>query len=234
MTIDLGSTDVVYELLIDAIVTQQLAPSQKVSENIINDRFGLSRSIARNVIERLVATRFLVSISPRVTQVAPLTLFDIKQNFLLRRMLLPEVFVLVAASSDFEGVQASHRLITSMVPCTDDASWLALLKANKRANISLCEKAGYPMLSDWAGQLEDIAMRIYWLYVQTTNDFPFSVDRQEQLLKVIRAGNPPEIRSTSNEMLLDAEERIIGAIFSVNRFNTGDLVLPTARRGYLR
>ena len=38
------------ELIMDAIVTQKLAPSQKVSENIFSEMFGISRTISRNLI----------------------------------------------------------------------------------------------------------------------------------------------------------------------------------------
>ena len=42
-----------YEIIMDAIVTQKLAPSQKVSENILTDMFEISRTTARNIMEQL-------------------------------------------------------------------------------------------------------------------------------------------------------------------------------------
>jgi DNA-binding GntR family transcriptional regulator len=66
--------------------------------------FGISRTVARNLIERLIAQQFLVSLSPRVTQVAPLTLLEIKQNFTLRKIFLPEVISLSGAKVDFDKI----------------------------------------------------------------------------------------------------------------------------------
>ncbi len=60
-----------YDVIMDAIVTQKLAPSQKVSENILTEMFDISRTTARNIMEQLTAQQFLVSVSPRITRVAP-------------------------------------------------------------------------------------------------------------------------------------------------------------------
>ena len=160
------------ELIMDAIVTQKLAPSQKVSENIFSDMFGISRTISRNLIERLIAKQFLVSVSPRVTIVAPLTLLDIKQNFTLRKVLLPAIFSLTAANVDFARLRELNKEIEEMQPIEDDDTALQLLKKNKELNLILCERAGYPLMIDWARQLEDTAMRIYWLYLKTQKRFP--------------------------------------------------------------
>ncbi|MEQ8935489.1 MAG: hypothetical protein RIE56_06835, partial [Amphiplicatus sp.] len=96
---DAGAT---YEVIMDAIVTQKLAPSQKVSENVLTEMFDISRTAARNIMEQLTAQRFLVSESPRVTRVAPLTLMDVKQNFAMRKMLQPHIFSMAAPQIDFE------------------------------------------------------------------------------------------------------------------------------------
>ena len=91
-----GDYDAAYDAIIDAIVTQKLAPSQKVSENVFTDMFGISRTTARNIMERLTAQQFLVSVSPRITRVASLTLLDVKQNFALRKMLQPNIMAMAA------------------------------------------------------------------------------------------------------------------------------------------
>ncbi len=212
-----------YRVVIDAIVTQKLAPSQKVSENIISDMFGFSRAISRNLIERLIAKQFLVSISPRVTQVAPLTLLEIKQNFMLRKMLLPEIMSLAAAKTDFEAVQEVNKNIQKLLPVIDDDSALRFLQHNKRLNMLLCEKAGYPLMMDWVNQLEDTAMRIYWLYVKTNKSFPYSADQQTATYDVIKTEEPTRIRAMIHDMISQTEERIMTTVFSHPQFYTQDL-----------
>jgi DNA-binding GntR family transcriptional regulator len=211
------------ELIMDAIVTQKLAPSQKVSENIFSEMFGISRTISRNLIERLIAKQFLVSVSPRVTIVAPLTLLDIKQNFTLRKVLLPAVFSLTAANVDFARLRELNKEIEAMQPILDDDTALALLKKNKELNLILCEHAGYPLMIDWARQLEDTAMRIYWLYLKTQKRFPYSPDQQGMTIDVMKSDEPNRIRTVIHDILSQTEERILNTIFSNEQFYTQDL-----------
>ncbi|NVK57631.1 MAG: GntR family transcriptional regulator [Alteromonadaceae bacterium] len=214
-----------YDIVMDAIVTQQLRPSQKVSENILSDLFGISRTISRNLIERLLAQQFLVSLSPRVTQVAPLTLLEIKQNFTLRKLMLPEIIALSGAKVDFDLINQLNKQIQNALPFKDDTSALKILKINKQLNLALCAPAGYPLVDDWARQLEDTAMRIYWLYIKTRQSFPYSSKQQSLILDVIKSDEPKKIHSVIHDMIVQTEERILNAIFSHEQFYTQDLVV---------
>ncbi|MBC3765617.1 GntR family transcriptional regulator [Neptunicella marina] len=214
-----------YDIVMDAIVTQKLRPSQKVSENILSDMFGISRTISRNLIERLLAQQFLVSLSPRVTQVAPLTLLEIKQNFTLRKVLLPEIISLSGAKVDFEQIDKLNEQIQDTLPFDDDNAALELLKINKQLNLALCTPAGYPLVDDWARQLEDTAMRIYWLYIKTKKSFPYSSKQQSLILDVIKSDEPKKIHAVIQDMIIQTEERILNAIFSHEQFYTQDLVV---------
>lgn len=214
-----------YGIVMDAIVTQKLPPSHKVSENILSDTFGISRAIARNLMERLVAQHFLVTLSPRVTQVAPLTLLEIRQNFMLRRMLLPEVISIAGAKVDFNKINQLNKKIEELIHIKDDDSALELLKTNKELNLTLCEPAGYPLMIDWIRQLEDTAMRIYWLYVKTKQSFPYSSDQQTLTIDVVKSDDSKRIQSCINDMIVQTEERILNAIFQNKQFYTQDLIV---------
>ena len=111
-----ADADGAYEMVMDAIVTQRLAPSQKVSENILNAMFGISRTASRNLIERLTAQQFLEVVSPRITRVAPLTLMEVKQNFALRKLLVPEMAALSAVRLEFETLDQYRREVESLLP----------------------------------------------------------------------------------------------------------------------
>lgn len=220
-----NDTEDAYEVIMDAIVTQKLTPSQKVSENILSDMFGISRTVARNLIERLAAQQFLVSLSPRVTQVAPLTLLEVKQNFTLRKILLPEIISLTGAKADFEKLNSLNQLIKTSLPVNDDLSALKILKANKQLNLTLCKPAGYPLMQDWVRQLEDTAMRIYWLYVKTNKKFPYSSAQQGDMFDVIKADEPARTHKLIYESISQSEDRILNAIFSHEQFYTQDLLV---------
>jgi DNA-binding GntR family transcriptional regulator len=219
----INDAEAAYDIVIDAIVTQKLAPSQKVSEKILSEKFGISRTIARNLIEHLIAKQFLSSVSERITTVAPLTLLEVKQNFALRKILLPDMVALASSKADYNQLYALNDEICSMLPIEDDVAALKVLKANMKLNLSMYEKAGYPLMLDWAHQLENMTMRIYWLYIKTNKIFPYSGDQQKHVFDVMKDDSPAETKKAFYDSLAQTEERIINAIFSHEQFYTQDL-----------
>lgn len=216
-----------YDLIIDAIVSHKLAPSQKVSENILADMFGISRTIARNVMEQLIAQRFMASVSPRITRVASLTLLDVKQNFVIRKMLQPNMFTIAAPNIVYEEFAALNENIQHTGQIKDDEVALQVLKANKRFNMYVAEKAKYPLLIHWNRQLEDMAMRIYWLYIKMVGSLPYTLELHQELLEMVKADKREGIRDVTLAVLSASEERVLKALFMDEQLNTQDLRVPT-------
>ncbi len=221
-----GDTAGAYDLIMDAIITQRLAPSQKVSENILTEMFDISRTTARNIMEQLTAQQFLVSISPRVTRVAPLTLMDVKQNFAMRKMLQPNIFAMAAQQLDYDEIARLNDAVSHKGPITDDAVALRLLKANKLFNVYVAQQVNYPLLIHWISQLEDTTMRIYWLYVKMMRAFPYTWDHQRGLVESLKSDQPDEIQKQTLMILSTCEERVLRAIFQHDQLYTQDLRTP--------
>lgn len=221
-----GDTAGAYDLIMDAIITQRLAPSQKVSENILTEMFDISRTTARNIMEQLTAQQFLVSISPRVTRVAPLTLMDVKQNFAMRKMLQPNIFAMAAQQLDYDEIARLNDAVSHKGPITDDAVALRLLKANKLFNVYVAQQVNYPLLIHWVRQLEDTTMRIYWLYVKMMRAFPYTWDHQRDLVESLRSDQAEEIQKQTLMILSVCEERVLRAIFQHDQLYTQNLRLP--------
>ena len=221
-----GDTAGAYDLIMDAIITQRLAPSQKVSENILTEMFDISRTTARNIMEQLTAQQFLVSISPRVTRVAPLTLMDVKQNFAMRKMLQPNIFAMAAQQLDYDEIARLNDAVSHKGPITDDAVALRLLKANKLFNVYVAQQVNYPLLIHWVRQLEDTTMRIYWLYVKMMRAFPYTWDHQRDLVESLRSDQAEEIQKQTLMILSVCEERVLRAIFQRDQLYTQNLRLP--------
>jgi DNA-binding GntR family transcriptional regulator len=215
-----------YDLIMDAIITQKLAPSQKVSENILTDMFDISRTMARNIMEQLTAQKFLISVSPRITRVAPLTLLDVRQNFAMRKMLQPDIFAMAAAHVDYKQFARLNEAISHRAPIADDATALKLLKANKRFNVFMAQQVKYPLLIHWVSQLEDTTMRIYWLYVKMKQVLPYALEHQRALLEAVKKDQSAEIHEQTHKILSVCEERVLDAIFLHDQVITQDLMLP--------
>ncbi|WP_297730329.1 GntR family transcriptional regulator [uncultured Maricaulis sp.] len=215
-----------YDVIMDAIVTQKLAPSQKVSENILTEMFEISRTTARNIMEQLTAQQFLVSVSPRITRVAPLTLLDVKQNFAMRKMLQPEIFAMAASQVNHAQISRMNEETSHSVPVEDDAHALRLLKANKQFNVFMAQQVKYPLLIHWIRQLEDTTMRIYWLYVKMNRTMPYTWEHQRALVEAIKRDASSDIREQVHKILSSSEERLLDAIFMHDQMYMQDLKIP--------
>lgn len=215
-----------YDVIMDAIVTQKLAPSQKVSENILTEMFDISRTTARNIMEQLTAQQFLVSVSPRVTRVAPLTLLDVKQNFAMRKMLQPEIFAMAASQVDHEQISRMNDETSHKAPIKDDETALNILKANKQFNVFMAQHVKYPLLNHWVRQLEDTTMRIYWLYVKLNRTLPYTWEHQRALVDAICNDASDDIRAQAHKILSSSEERVLDAVFMHDQLYMQDLKVP--------
>ena len=156
---------------------------------------------------------------------APLTLLEIKQNFTLRKLILPEVTSLAATKAILEKLESLNREIESLYPIEDDTTALKVLKLNKQLNLTIAENSGYPLMLDWLDQLEDTAMRIYWLYIKTEGSFPVPPNQQNDIFEALKSTNQAKVHEASLSLLLDTEQKIFSAIFSHKQFNQQDLVI---------
>jgi len=68
--------DVVYDFLLNDIITLGLTPGQKISEAHIASELGISRSPVKMAIERLISERLVIKSESKVLRVAQLETFD--------------------------------------------------------------------------------------------------------------------------------------------------------------
>jgi DNA-binding GntR family transcriptional regulator len=68
--------DVVYDSLLNDIITLRLTPGQKISEAHIASELGISRSPVKMAIEKLIGERLVIRSENKVLRVAQLETFD--------------------------------------------------------------------------------------------------------------------------------------------------------------
>jgi len=210
----------------DAIISQKLAPGQKITETGLAELLSTSRTVARGLIEQLTAQSFLVSISPRMTRVSPLTITSIKENFMLRRMILPELISASITSVDMDDLSALNKAIETMnVDKDDDDQVLDLLRLNRKFNLMLFAGSKYQLPVSWAKLLEDMAMRIYWIYVKQHGKLPFSATQHENQIKAMQEDDPKRVQAIARKILTQNEDRILSAVLSSDHFHSHDLIV---------
>lgn len=79
--------DEAYDAILEAIVSGELAPGQKLSDAELADRLGLSRAPVRQALARLATERLVVSKPQSYTRVAPVVEKEIKDALAVVRAL---------------------------------------------------------------------------------------------------------------------------------------------------
>src|ERR1700712_2136931 len=92
-----NKSDQAYSAIRQAIIEQALAPGTKLPEDSLGLHFGMSRTLIRAALARLVAEGLVETASKRTATVAQPSLEDARSVFELRRCLEAEVVRLVIA-----------------------------------------------------------------------------------------------------------------------------------------
>jgi DNA-binding GntR family transcriptional regulator len=215
----------VFDRIMDAIVTQRLAPGQKVSENILTRMFGISRTAARNAMEQMTAQQFMVSNSPRITRIAPLTLRDVKENFTIRKMMEPSILSMISPQIEEAEFRRRNDAIFHEGPIETDEDALRLLRANREFNVYIAQQSQFQLLISWIRQLEETTMRIYWIYIKLTKSLPYPWEQHRSLLELVKNNQTDEIRRHTLMMISSCEDRVLHAIFTHGKLNAHSLSL---------
>ena len=215
----------VFDRIMDAIVTQRLAPDQKVSENILTRMFGISRTAARNAMEQMTAQQFMVSNSPRITRIAPLTLRDVKENFTIRKMMEPSILSMISPQIEEAEFKRRNDAIFHDGPIETDEDALRILKANRNFNLYIAQQTQFQLLISWVRQLEETTMRIYWIYIKLTKSLPYPWEQHKSLLELVKNNQTDEIRRHTLMMISSCEDRVLHAIFTHGKLNAHSLSL---------
>lgn len=215
----------VFDRIMDAIVTQRLAPAQKVSENILTRMFGISRTAARNAMEQMTAQQFMVSKSPRITRIAPLTLRDVKENFTIRKMMEPSILSMISPQIEEAEFKRRNDAIYHEGPIETDEDALRILRANREFNIYIAQQTQFQLLISWVRQLEETTMRIYWIYIKLTKSLPYPWEQHRSLLELVKNNQADEIRRHTLMMISSCEDRVLHAIFTHGKLNAHSLSL---------
>ncbi|MDU5567447.1 MAG: GntR family transcriptional regulator, partial [Peptostreptococcus anaerobius] len=79
-----NTAEEIYIDLLNRIISLELEPGQKISENAISEVYGVSRSVVRNSFARLMQNGFLVVYPQRGTYVSKIDLDYIRTALLIR------------------------------------------------------------------------------------------------------------------------------------------------------
>ena len=180
-------SDSVYAGLRRAIIEQALMPGDKLTEDVIGDRFGVSRTIVRTALARLHAEG-LVDMQPnKGATIAQPSLSEAQDVFETRMCLERQVLVRLAkkvTEKDIERLQ-QHVALEAKANAHDGP---AAIRLAGEFHILLASLSGNGVLARYVDEVVSRCSLILALYGRPHSS-DCSINEHQQIIDALRAGN---------------------------------------------
>jgi len=180
-------SDSVYAGLRRAIIEQALMPGDKLTEDVIGDRFGVSRTIVRTALARLHAEG-LVDMQPnKGATIAQPSLSEAQDGFETRMCLERQVLVRLAkkvTEKDIERLQ-QHVALETKANAHDGP---AAIRLAGEFHILLASLSGNGVLARYVDEVVSRCSLILALYSRPHSS-DCSINEHQQIIDALRAGN---------------------------------------------
>lgn len=214
--------DVAYSHLKRQILSAVLPPDSVIDEKLIAEDLGISRTPVRQATSRLASEGFVRVLPQRGTLVAPLSISDMEQVYLLRSLVEP-----VAAS--LAAQRATPADIAYLETCEQE--YLAAFEAvgeapdhslHTRFHVAVAEIAAMRRMTRIVRELQEQTQWFLAVRLSQGRQVP-SPHSHHPLIEAIKAGDAETARDLSRSTILDSRSKILaGAVPDV------DLILATS------
>lgn len=222
-TIAISLAEQAYELIRDEIILCGLKPGEVVSETILEVRFGLVRSAVRSAMARLTQERLIKVVGTKSRIVAPLTISDIRDVFLLRRKLEPLAARLAAGNVSEKLLRILDDACRRAYESGDRKGELEFLGANRRFHLAIAEASGSLRLAQTIEYLHNEAMRMLYLSFQYSNRSDEWSHGHENIVKALVRPDPDDAERIALSLLDNSFAEIMQAALNNPRLQDAQL-----------
>ncbi len=196
-----------YGALRQAIASGEFAGGQRLTEQMLSERFGISRTPIRDALRRLEMEGLIAAGTGRGFRVAEWTRDEIDQVFNIRAMLESYAIERAARLATDEQIEELGRLSELMIdhtPPRSDEDFRVLSDSNERFHKLIIEAAKSDRLARLISMTIDMALvfRTYKMYSE--RDLQRSSLHHREMAEALRARSPNWAASVMRSHLLAA------------------------------
>lgn len=185
--------DQVFEFIRDEIISMQLLPGQKISENTLAEKFSVSRTPIREALNRLSALG-LVEVRPqRGTFVTKLSMTFILEARFIRESLEVAVVNQLAESGVDSMVLKCEKILAEQAKAAKKKDALLFQQLDDRFHMALADATGFKRVGGII-ELEKAHMdRVRNLsLVELTGQYQHVLTQHHAILNAIKSGSPQQ------------------------------------------
>ena len=183
-------SETAYRRIRDKLVMLAIRPGEPINEERLGAELGMGRTPIREALKRLESERLVVSFSRRGTFAADINVTDLAHIFEVRQRLEPlaaERATVRATPTDRADLQ---RLLDQLDPHRTASQPLAeLMATDLRVHRALYAATHNPYLQDTLTTYDNLATRIWCLFVERLSGVAGHIDEHAPLLRAIIAGD---------------------------------------------
>lgn len=121
-----SSATVVAERIRDAISQGEITPGERLHQEDLAERFGVSRSPVREALRLLEARGLITYRANKGAVVSGISTADVDEMFAIRRLLEVDLMRRAAAKCDVQTIAHARRILSALKHETDAGTWIAL------------------------------------------------------------------------------------------------------------
>lgn len=210
-------TEQITEFLTNAIIEGQLIGGQRLVENELQRRFGISRAPIRESFRILEKNGLVVSILRKGTYVRRITKKDVKENFPIRACLESLAARMAVSNLKPENTEVMELDLSRMTKAAEENDFTSYLKYHQDFHEIFINASKNDAL---IGILENLRRQALWfrfsyLYVQENYEYGLRVHR-EILDLFIKKKDPDRLEKLVKDHILIALDRFLQFLASKN------------------
>lgn len=182
--------DLAYERLTDALLSGELAPGDRLVQDVLALRLGISRTPVREALQRMEREGTIRAGEGRGYVVPDLTSTDIGHLYEVREAVEGQAARLVAARavSSVDDIEATLRRLSAAA----GSSGPDVFRANRLAHRAVVEASGNPFLLELFDDLwgRSVTMQAWGDYFTSVHDHVDLVTDHADVLAALRSGDP--------------------------------------------
>ncbi len=220
------SSDEIYKILENELVTLQIKPNEILSENALATRFDVSRTIIRSALQRLSQTGF-VEIIPHVgTKVTPIDLEEVNQFIYMRIAVEVKVIKDFIKSMNPPQIEKLRFCMKTLETAISEAGDLSSLNVDQTNEILSKDLAIHQVYFDFMGKniLWDILTqpkpgysRFIRLDMLGGKNLPDVLKEHAELMDIIDRADVDSVEDIISKHLYGGTRRLASEIYS-NQF----------------
>lgn len=181
------SEDAIYDDLYNAILERKLPPDTKLGENLLAEHYGVSRTIIRQVLQRLSHDR-LVKLEPnRGAFVAMLSLEEAKQIYEAWRLLEAAIVRDVTKMINREQISSLRKLVAEERQACEAQDLPRITRLSAQFHMQLADLCSNKILSRY---LKELVPQTSLAFFYEVRSMPVCTkDEHSEILDYIATGN---------------------------------------------